>query len=57
MVLNTTTKSASSPLHFFVDNKIESDGLKIANEFNRYIINIGTDLANNIPNMGGNEFC
>ena len=55
MVLNDTKKSAPSPLHFFVDNKIESDGLKIANEFNMYFTNIGTDLANKI-NTGENDF-
>ena len=55
MVLNNTKKSAPSPLHFFVDNKIELDGLKIANEF-KYFTNIGTDLANKIPNTGENDF-
>ena len=56
MVLNNTKKSAPSPLHFFVNNKIESDGLNIANEFNKYITNIGTDLANKIPNTDKNDF-
>ena len=56
MVLNNTKKSAPSPLHFSVDNKIQSDGLKTANEFNEYFINIGTDLANKIPNTGENDF-
>ena len=56
MFLHNTKKSAQSPLHFFVDNKIESDGLKIANEFDKYFTNIGTDLANNIPNTDENYF-
>ena len=56
MVLNNTKNSAPSPLHFFVDDKIESDGLKIANEFNKYFTNIGTDLASKIPNTDENDF-
>ena len=56
MVLNNTKKSAPSPLHVFVDNKIESDGLKVANEFNNYFTNIGSDLANEIPNTGEKDF-
>ena len=59
MVLNNTKKSTPSPLHFFVDNKIESDGLKIAkelNKLNKYFTNIGTALANKIPNTGENDF-
>ena len=56
MVHNNSKKAAPSPLHFFVDNKIESDGFKITNKFNKYFTNIGTDLANKIVNTGEDDF-
>ena len=55
-VLNKTKHSRPSLLPFFVDNEIESDGLKIANEFKKYSTYIVTGLANKIPNTGENDF-
>ena len=37
-----------------INNKIVTDPMTIANEFNKFCTNIGPNLANNISNVDGN---
>ena len=45
-----TTKSSTLPTKITVNKTDIFDAEKIADEFNKFFTNIGTDLANKIPN-------
>ena len=45
-----TTKSSTLPIKVTVNKTDIFDTKEIADEFNKFFINIGTDLANKIPN-------
>ena len=45
-----TSKSSTLPTKITVNKTDIFDAAKIADEFNKFLTNIGTDLANKIPN-------
>ena len=45
-----TTKSLTLPTKIAVNETDIFDATKIVDEFNKFFTNIGTDLANKIPN-------
>ena len=45
-----TTKSSTPPTKITANETDIFDAAKIADEFNKFFANIGTDLANEIPN-------
>ena len=45
------TKSSTLPTKITVNKTDLFDAAKIADEFNKFFTNIGTDLANKIPNV------
>jgi len=47
-ILNKSNDSKSFPKYFFIDNRYMSDPNTIANEFNKYYIEIGPKLATSI---------
>jgi len=50
-IMNTSTQKSKFPLHFLIDNVPCSEPQEIANEFNKYFIEIGPSLAGKIPHL------
>ena len=50
-----TTKSSTLPTKITVNKTDIFDTKKIADEFNNFFTNIGTDLANKIPNASKSD--
>ena len=47
-IINGSQKSKEIPKYFLMDNKKITDNFQIANEFNKYFINVGPNIAKSI---------
>ena len=53
-VINNNKKSKKTNEHFKINNTVTNDEKIIANSFNKFFVNIGSNLARKIPTVDGN---